>query len=179
MMNEVSSRQSRSRLYIHAYCCCCCECLSEHCRFSPFWYVDTACCFTTEYLDLIDICCNTVRFGTTYEYALVYPCLVLLLLPLLLLAAAVRHRVLDGKVCSRGPLHLIPVFSFSSFKHDIFLMYPLAVLSRFQGRFFHLLQYMSYILDYAEPRRALACRGVASLVWYSVCLLYTSPSPRD
>ena len=35
-------------------------------------------------------------------------------------AAAVRHRVPDDKFCSRGLLHLIPVISFSSFKHDFF-----------------------------------------------------------
>ena len=45
---------------------------------------------------------------------------ILVLLPLLL---AVRHRVPDGKNCSRGSLHLIPVFSFSSFKHDLFSLY--------------------------------------------------------
>ena len=42
---------------------------------------------------------------------------ILLLPQLLLLAAAVRDRVPDGKICSRGSLHLIPVFSFSSFEH--------------------------------------------------------------
>ena len=53
---------------------------------------------------------------------------ILLLLQLLLLAAGVRHRVPDGEICSRGSLHLISAFSFSSFKYDCFLMYPLAVL---------------------------------------------------
>ena len=53
-----------------------------------------------------------------------------------LLAAAVRHRVPDGKLCCCGSLHLIRMFSFSSFKHNAFSMYPLAVLSHLQRRFF-------------------------------------------
>ena len=32
-----------------------------------------------------------------------------------------------------GPLNLIPVFSFSSFKRDLFLMHPFAVLRRIYG----------------------------------------------
>ena len=32
-----------------------------------------------------------------------------------------------------GSLHLIPAFSFSSFKRDLFLMYRLAVLCRMYG----------------------------------------------
>ena len=32
-----------------------------------------------------------------------------------------------------GPLNLMPVYSFSSFKRDLLLMYPLAVLCRFYG----------------------------------------------
>ena len=96
--------------------------------FFSFCYVDTVCGFTTEYLDLIDYNYNyyTVRCGTTYEYVFVYTCLLLcsallccclLLLAaacccLLLLAATVRHRVPDGKICSRGSLHLIPCVFF-------------------------------------------------------------------
>ena len=57
----------------------------------------------------------------------------LLLLQLLQPAAAVRYRVPDGKNCCCGSLHLIPELSISSFKHEIFSMYPLAVPSR---RFF-------------------------------------------
>ena len=53
----------------------------------------------------------------------------------LLRAAAVRRRVPDDAICSCGLLHLIPVFSFSSFKHDIFLMYHVAVLSHVRPRF--------------------------------------------
>ena len=60
----------------------------------------------------------------------------LVLLQLLLLAAAVRHRVQDSKICCCGSLHLILAFSFSSFKHDLFSMYPLAVLSHSQRRLF-------------------------------------------
>ena len=49
--------------------------------------------------------------------------------PVLLLAAAVRHRVPSNTICCCGLLHLIPVFYFSSSKHELFLMYPLTVLS--------------------------------------------------
>ena len=51
-------------------------------------------------------------------------------------AAAVRHRVPHGKNWCCGSLHLIPVFSFSSFKHDLFSMSPLAVLLDLQRWFF-------------------------------------------
>ena len=50
---------------------------------------------------------------------------ILLSLLTLLLAAAVGHLVPDGKICSRGSLHPIPVFSFSSFKQDFFTIHPL------------------------------------------------------
>ena len=61
------------------------------------------------------------------------------ILPLLLLAAAVRHLVPDGIVCRydkfvAGSLNLIRVSSFSSFKHDLVLMYHLAVLSHLRPR---------------------------------------------
>ena len=46
---------------------------------------------------------------------------------LLLLLAAVRHCVPDGKYVF-GSVNVIPVFPFSSFKHDLNLMYPFAVL---------------------------------------------------
>ena len=107
------------------------------------------CGFTTEYLDPINYN-YTVRCCTTYEYVFVYTCHVLQLLLaaaaavwsvailLLLLLAAVRHRVPDGKICCCGSLHLIPVLSFSSLKHDLFSMYPLAVLSHFHRRFLYL-----------------------------------------
>ena len=49
------------------------------------------------------------------------------MLLLLLLAAAVRHRVPDGKICSRGSLHLIPVFPFSHSNTIIFNL-PLGTL---------------------------------------------------
>ena len=38
-----------------------------------------------------------------------------------------------------GSLNLIPVFFFSSFKRDFFLMYPLAVLSHLRPRFAYIL----------------------------------------
>ena len=85
---------------------------------------------------------------------------------LLLLAAAVRHRVPDGKICCCGSLRLTPVFSFSSFKHDFFSMYPLTVLSHFQRRFFtyNACNTSSVLRTCAEARRALARRGGAPLV---------------
>ena len=117
-------------------------CYYSNCCFSC--YVDTVCGFTTEYLDLLDIkCYYTIRCCMTYECSFVYTCHVLLLPPLLfcsvllyyclllqllLIAATVCQRVPDGKICCRGSLHLIPFSSFSSFKHDLFSMYPLAVL---------------------------------------------------
>ena len=86
------------------------------------------------------------RRTSMYSYKLACCCvpgnvllILLLLLLLLLLASAVRHRVPHDKICSRGSLHLIPVFSFSSFNRDFFSTYPLAVLlSHFQRRFFYL-----------------------------------------
>ena len=70
----------------------------------------------------------------------------------LLLDAAVCHRVPDDAICSYGLVHLIPVFSFSSFKHDLFLMYPLAVLSHVQPRFKHVI--ISYMLGNHEHARS-------------------------
>ena len=107
-----------------------------------FCYVDTVCSLTTEYLDSIDYNYDTVRCCTTNEYVFLYtyllPCSVLLFrccLQLLLLATDVRDRTPDGKICSRGSLYLIPVFSFFSFEHYFSSTYPLAVLSYFQHRY--------------------------------------------
>ena len=92
----------------------------------------------------------------------VYTCNVILLL----FAAAVGHRVPDGKICCCGSLHLIPVFSFSSLKHDLFTMHPLAVLSHLQRRFFTYNTYhtSSVITDMrgakaavSPPRRSPSC----------------------
>ena len=105
--------------------------------FSTLFVRHRVCGFTTEYLDLID--CNyttelyaAVRRTSVYSYlpAMYFWCfcsvrvfaILLLLMQLLLHAAAVRHRVPDGKVCWCGSLHLIPVSS-SSFKHNLLLMY--------------------------------------------------------
>ena len=49
-----------------------------------------------------------------------------------MLPAAVRHRVLDGQFWC-WLIESDPSASFSSFKRDIFLMYPLAVLCRIYG----------------------------------------------
>ena len=51
-------------------------------------------------------------------------CVAILLL-LLLLPAAIRHRAPDGQFAAGSSLNLIPVFSFSSFKRDLFLEAPL------------------------------------------------------
>ena len=61
--------------------------------------------------------------------------ILLLLLPQLLLPAAVRHRMPHGKICCFTSLSLIPVFSFSTFQHDLFLMHPLAVLPHVRPRY--------------------------------------------
>ena len=66
------------------------------------------------------------------------------LLQLLLLAAAVRHCGPDDNICCCGSLHPIPLFSFSSFEHDLFSMHPLAVRSHLQRRF-------SYLYTANEP----------------------------
>ena len=100
-------------------------------------------------------------------------------------SAAVGHRVPDCKICCCGSLHLIPVFPFSLFKHDLFSMYPLAVLLQLQHRFF---TYSTYIIHprqlraRAEPKRALPRRGEAPLVVVVVVVftlnrsLYPTPS---
>ena len=123
-------------------CCCCCSVCCYNCCFS-FRYLDTVCGFTTEYLDLIDYN-YTVRCCTMYEYVFAYTCHVLLLL----LCSSVLLYCLWCSCCCllllfvimcrmakfvAGPLNLMPVYSFSSFKRDLLLMYPLAVLCRFYG----------------------------------------------
>ena len=89
----------------------------------------------------------------------------------LLLATTVRHRVPDDAICCCGLLHLIPVFYFSSFKHDLSLMYRLAVLSHVQPRFTYNLTihiiYPRKLWACAEPRRAAARRGGAPLEQYN------------
>ena len=67
--------------------------------------------------------------------------MLLLLLQQLLLAADVRHRVPVGKICLGGSLNLIPVYCFSSLKHDLRFMYkPLGNAVAFMA--FFLLQYI-------------------------------------
>ena len=97
--------------------------------------------FQTEYLDLIDYNYYTVRCCATYEYVFVYfvylPaavwCVATLLVLQLQLLAAVRHRVPDGKICSRGPLHLIPV---SLHSNTIFFNVPLGRTVAFSASIF-------------------------------------------
>ena len=60
--------------------------------------------------------------------------ILLLLLQLLMFAAAVCHRVRMAKNVA-GSLNLIPVY----FKHDLFSMYPVAVLSHLRPRFAYIL----------------------------------------
>ena len=83
-------------------------------------------------------------------------------------AGAVRHRVPDGTFCCCASLHLIPVFSFSFFKHDIFLMHALAVLSQLQPRFTYNTYHTSSVVTgirgaqegVSPPGRSLyICRG--------------------
>ena len=145
-MIEVSSERSKSLFYMHTYCCrCWCSVLL---LLFLFCYVETVCGFTTEYLDLLDINSDyTVRCCMTYVRVCIciYPpctsataaaalsCVsLLLLLQLLLLAAACCccSSTCAGwqNLLPTGSLHLFPLFSFYSFKHDLFSMYPLAVV---------------------------------------------------
>ena len=149
--------------------------------FFSFCYVDTVCGFATDCLDLIDYnfytvlqdvrvcigsvllipaCCCVVCCYTAVAAAAAACCC------LLLLAAANRHRVPEGKVCSRGSLHLIPVFSFSSFKHDFFHCTPWQYCRIFSVDFFtHNAYHTSSVLRACvESRRALARRSGAPLV---------------
>ena len=143
-MIEVSSEQSRSQFCIHTHCAAgaaaaaLCVVITV---FFSFCYVDTVCGFTTEYLDLIDYNYYTVRCCTTYEYVFVCTCLLLcsaLLYCCCCSCCCCSSSCAGCKFCSRGSLHPIPVFDFSSFKRDLVSMYPLAVLSHFQRRFFNL-----------------------------------------
>ena len=82
-------------------------------------------------------------------------------------AAAVRHRVSDDKICSRGSLHLIPAFFFSSFKHDFFFNTRWQYFRIFSVDFFTYNTYTSSVSRAcAEPRRALARRDGAPLVYH-------------
>ena len=57
-------------------------------------------------------------------------------------------------------LNLIPVFSFSSFKRDLFLLYPLAVLSRLRPRFAYILGNYGHERSQggvSPPRRSPPC----------------------
>ena len=88
---------------------------------------------------------------------------------MLLLPAAARHRAPDGHVIvcrmgkfDAGSLNLTPVYSFSSLKRNLFLMYPLAVLCRIYG--IDLLT-SSVISPCAEPRPASAHLGENPLVY--------------
>ena len=99
------------------------------------------CGFTTEYLDLIYyFFVLFVRCCTTYEYVCVYTCL--LLCSVLLCCCCCSScclRLLFVIVCRMtksvpGSLFLIPLFFFS-FNYDLFLVYPLAVLSHSRPRF--------------------------------------------
>ena len=97
------------------------------------------------------------------------------MLQLLLLTAAVRHRVPDAKNCFRGSPHLIPVFSF------VFIQTPSNVCTPWQycrifsvGSFKPRTQYdtSSVIRACAEPRWALArdmLQQTRSQIYTRVC----------
>ena len=72
-----------------------------------------------------------------------------------LLPAAGRRRVPDG-ICFAGPFNLILVFSFSSFKHDTFLMYPLAVLSHVRPRCAYILGHYGHAQSQGRHHPAAA-----------------------
>ena len=117
-------------------------------RFFSSLILGTLCGFTTGYLDLIDYYYTKLLYDVRVCICIYLSCIsaaaapcvaILLLLPLqcyclLLLLVIVCRVTLFVPVVYL--LHLIPVFSFSSFKHDLFFMYPLAVLlSHVQPRF--------------------------------------------
>ena len=134
---------------------------------------------TTGCLDLIDYKYTAVRCCTTYEYAFVCTChvfcaaaaLCAVIMPLLQLQCFCL-QLLFAIVCLMTQfvavvclLHLIPEFFFSSFKHDIFFMYPLSVLPRVQLRLFHnaiiCTIHPRELRAFSEPRRAAARHGEA------------------
>ena len=94
-----------------------------------------------------------------------YPAVAAAAVLLLFFSAAVGHRVPDDALCCCSLLHLIPVFSFSSFKRNSYSMYPLlAVQSHVQSRFtynpmIHIIMHPRKLPACAEPRRAAARRG--------------------
>ena len=94
------------------------------------------CGFTTEYfsnlIQTVLYCTTSIpRHGFTHAECCCRCCVATLLLMLLLLLFVIvcpMTKIVAGS-------NLIPVFSFSSFNHDVFLMYPLAVLSHLRARF--------------------------------------------
>ena len=77
------------------------------------------CCRCCCYCCCCCCCCSMCRYTAVLAASAAAVC-----------AAAVRHRhrVPDVKFLG-GSLNRIPIFSFSSFKYDVFLMYPLTVRS--------------------------------------------------
>ena len=104
--------------------------------------VDTVCCFTTGYLDVIEWNC-TARCCTTYAFAFINILVLLLLCSKLLYCCCgsyycllpMFHRGWDSSMSCCCPLHQSPVFFFFPLQHDIFSMYTLAVLSHLRPRF--------------------------------------------
>ena len=78
------------------------------------------CCTTYEYTRYVVVCtCHVISAAALCVATAVYRCVAAA--TVLPLAVADRHRAPDGQICCCGPWHLIPVFSFSSFKHDLYL----------------------------------------------------------
>ena len=101
------------------------------------------------------------RRESMYSYIYTFHVLLLLLLCSVLLycccccSCCCSSSSCDGwRNSCCGSLHLISVFYFSSFTHDLFSMYPLAVLSHLQRRFFtYYTCYISCILgNYGHAR---------------------------
>ena len=78
---------------------------------------------------------NAAAAATAAAATLCVAVLLLVLQRLLLLLAAVRHKCAGWRNIVAGSLNLIPVFSFSSIKHDLSFMHPLAALSHLPPRF--------------------------------------------
>ena len=140
----MSSQQPISQFYVHTECCCrrcccccccCCLCSRGHC-----------CCY------YCCCCCSVGRYTAVVAAAAV-----------LLRLAAVRHRVLDGRICCWFIESAPSVFS--SFKCDLHLMVPLGNTVAFTASIF------LYPRACTEPRRASVHLGEASLVYFIINLL--------
>ena len=131
----------KSVLYAYKCCRCCCSVCCYYCFCFSLCHVETVCGFTTEYLDLLDIV--IVLYAAAWRTsmhlhipAMYFSCCYSVVCCYTAVAAAAATCCCCSSTCAGWQnllpllLHLIPLFSFSSFKNDLFSMYPLAVLRR-------------------------------------------------